>query len=270
MQKHLGNRVVNLSVLGVNLFLIGAFLGAGCRKTPVVSHERQAATDVQSAVDKTSEADKLYEQREDLSKVRVGLTLLRQAQLEDGGSYEVAWRLAKFDYYLGAHTTDEDERYQAYREGIEAGKRAVSFQADKPEGHFWLGANLGGNAQASTLAGLTDIEDIRHEMEAVLKIDEGFQGGSAYMALGQIYLQAPRILGGDIAKAIALLEKGKRLGPNNAMMRLRLAEAYHEAKRDADARKELAGMFALTPAKGYEPEYKEAVAEGQKLLAKLR
>jgi len=262
--KKWGMRLIWLVVV------VGLVAGVACRKREVLSPEKQQAVDVKSAVQKIREADALYDQREDLSKVREGLTLLRQAQLEDSGSYDVAWRLSKFDYYLGAHTADENESYQAYREGIEAGKRAVSFHADKPEGHFWLGANLGGNAKASTLAGLTDIEDIRHEMETVLKIDDKFQGGSAYLGLGQVYLEAPRLLGGDVARAIGLLEKGKRVGPTNAMIRLRLAEAYHAAKRDGDARRELSEMFSMTPAKGFEPEYKEAVSEGNKLLAQLR
>jgi hypothetical protein len=249
---------------------VAVLAGAACRKNAPITPEKQQTLDVQSAVVKVRLADALYDQREDLSKVREGLTLLRQAQLEDSGSYEVAWRVSQFDYYLGAHTTDEDESYKAYREGIEAGKSAVSFQGNKPEGHFWLGANLGGNAQANTLAGLTDIEDIRLEMEAVLKIDEGFQGASAYVGLGRVYLQAPRLLGGDVKKAIELLEKGKRLAPTNAMMRLRLAEAYHADKRDSEARRELAELFLLTPAPGFEPEYKESVSEGHKLADQLR
>lgn len=243
--------------------------GAACRKSEAVSEEKQVASDVEAAAEKTRQSDALYDQREDLSKVREGLTLLRQAELEDSGSYEVAWRMAKFDYYLGAHTPEQEERYKAYREGVDAGKRAVSFQGDKPEGHFWLGANLGGNAQASTLAGLTDIEDIRHEMEAVLKIDEGFQGGSAYLGLGQLYLETPRLLGGDVTKAIEVLQKGKRFGPTNAMIRLRLAEAYHAARQDAEARSQLTELFSMTPAKGFEPEYKEAISDGHKLMEKL-
>jgi len=247
------------------LLLVGA-----CRKTTVVTPENQAAADTQSAAEKTRQADALYEQREELPKVREALTLLRQAIIEDSDSYDVAWRIAKFDYYLGAHTTDEDERYKAYREGVDAARTAISFQPNKPEGHFWLGANLGGNARSNTLAGLTDIEDIRAEMEAVLKIDEGFQGGAAYTALGQVYVEAPRLLGGDVPKAIELLEKGKRIGPTNAMTRLRLAEAFHAARRDTDARRELTEMFALSPVKGFEPEYKETIAAGHKLMEELR
>lgn len=240
-----------------------------CRKQAVTPEQTQVL-DLKSAVTKTEQADALYDQREDLAKVREGLTLLRQAQIEDAGSYEVAWRLAKFNHHLGAHTPDAEESYKAFREGIEVGKKAVAFQPDKPEGHFWLGANYGGNAKVSTLAGLTDFDDIRQEMESVLKIDEGFQGASAYMALGQLYLEAPRLLGGDVKKAIELLEKGKRVGPANGLLRLRLAEAYHAVKRDADARRELNELFSVTPTKGFEPEYKEAVTEGRKLMEKLR
>ena len=243
--------------------------GASCRKQAVTPEQNQVL-DLKAAVAKTEQADALYDQREDLAKVREGLTLLRQAQIEDAGSYEVAWRLAKFNYHLGSHTPDADESYKAYREGMDAGKKAVAFQPDKPEGHFWLGANYGGNAKVSTLAGLTDFDDIRQEMEAVLKIDEGFQGASAYMALGQLYLESPRFLGGDVTKAVELLKKGKQLGPSNGLLRLRLAQAYHELKRDADARRELNELFSLTPTKGFEPEFKEAVTEGHKLMEKLR
>jgi hypothetical protein len=248
------------------------FCGAGfaCRKRTVTVEQGQATADLQDAVAKAQQADLLYIQREDLSKVREALTLLRLAQLEDSESYDVAWRVAKCDYYLGSHAADDDEAYKAFREGIEAGKSAAKLASNKPEGHFWLGANYGGNAQISTLAGLSDIEDIRQEMETVLKLDEGFQSGSAYMVLGQLYLQAPRMLGGDSAKAVELLEKGKRFGPTNALLRLHLAEGYHALNRNADARKELEALFSMTPDKGFEPEYREAVSQGQKLMGKLQ
>ena len=50
-----------------------------------------------------------------------------------------------------------------------AGKAAVQLQPNKPEGHFWLGANYGGTAAHSTLANLSSFQDIKGEMEAVLK-----------------------------------------------------------------------------------------------------
>ena len=114
------------------------------------------------------------------------------------------------------------------------------------------------------------MEDIRTEMETVLKLDEGFQHGSAYMVLGQLYLQAPRILGGDHHKAVEYLEKGLRFGKNNGLLRLRLAEAYHAVDRDADARQQIDALLTLTPVPDYAPEQQGAVEQAKKLLEKLK
>ncbi|HET6893190.1 MAG TPA: TRAP transporter TatT component family protein [Pyrinomonadaceae bacterium] len=226
-------------------------------------------TDRQQATENVAQAEELYRQREDLSKLRQAVTLLRQARIGDYGNYEIAWKLAKFDYYLGSHTDDDRERDEAFREGIEAAKTAVQIYGDKPDGHFWLGANYGGTAEHSIVAGLATIEDIRREMEAVLKIDEGYQSGSAYLGLGQLYLQAPKILGGDTQKAISYLEKGLKFGSNNALLRLRLAEAYEAAHRDAEARREIDFLLRMTPHPDYVPEHNEAVGEARKLLKKM-
>src|SRR5437870_5601214 len=140
-------------------------------------------------------------------KVREAIVQLRHAQLTDGGNYDVAWRLAKCNYYLGSHSPNEGEKENAFREGIKAGKLSVTLQDKKPDGHFWLGANYGGTAETSTLAGLTEVEDIKREMEIVIKLDEKYEGGSAYMVLGQTFLEAPLLLGGDREKAVEYLEK---------------------------------------------------------------
>ena len=240
-----------------------------CRNQRSEAENNTGQTDKTVAAETIAEGDQLYSQREDLSKVRLGVALLRQARTVDFGSYEAAWKLARISYYLGAHTDDARERDEAFREGTEAGKTAVQLSSEKPEGHFWLGANYGGSAQHSTLAGLSNIEDIRREMEAVLRIDEQFEGGSAYLVLGQLYLEAPRFFGGDYRKALEYLEKGLKFGSNNALLRLRLAEAYHEANRDADARKQIDILLKMTPNPDYLPEHKEAVDKAKKLLEKI-
>ncbi len=258
-------QLLTLSVAIIVTLSLGA-----CRKQAAETAKGVDVGDAKTAAERVSEADRLYAQREDLAKVRQAVALVRQAQVADYGSYEAAWKLAEFDYYLGEHTTDERERDEAFREGTEAGKSAVRLQPERAEGHFWLGANYGGTAEHSTLASLSSVEDIRTEMEAVLKLNEGFQHGSAYMVLGQLYLQAPRILGGDHQKAIENLEKGLRFGKNNGLLRLRLAEAYHAVSRDGDARKQIDSILSLTPEPDYVPEQKDAVTQARKLLEKLK
>jgi len=243
---------------------------AACSKPAAETPQGVDVGDANAAAAKVAEADKLYAGREDLDKVRQAVALLRQARIEDYGSFDAAWKLSRAAYYLGDHTTDDRERETSFREGVEGGQAAVKLQDSKAEGHFWLGANYGGAAKHSTLAGLSSVEDIRKEMETVLRIDEGFQAGSAYMVLGQLYLQAPRVLGGDVSKAIGYLEKGLKVGETNARLRLRLAEAYHAAKRDAEAQKQIdyLGSMKLDPA--YAAEYKEAQEQAKKLSAELR
>jgi tetratricopeptide (TPR) repeat protein len=262
----MGEIVAKLAVCGAALAVAAGLFGCSKPAEQAVS----APVNGQPVAETIAEADKFYAQRADVMKVRQGLIALRQAAAENPTSYELAWRVAQYNYYLGSHTSDETEQEKAFHDGIEAGKLAVKLNNDRPEGHFWLGANYGGTAEISTLAGLAEIEDIKREMEAVLKIDERFQSGSAYMALGQVYLKAPRILGGDVSKAIDYFQKGLKFGPNNALLRLRLAEAYAEAQRAEDARRELKILFDSQPSVGYEPEHSDAVKEGRELEAKLK
>jgi tetratricopeptide (TPR) repeat protein len=255
---------IRLLVLGsVALIGLAACQGEG----PPATNE--TADNSQTSVGAIEEADRLYVAREDLMKVRQGLVTLRRRAMVDGGNYDIAWRLARLNYYLGSHTTDSAEREKAFREGIQAGKLAVQLQDGKPDGHFWLGANYGGSAQDSTLAGLSEVEDIRREMDTVIKLDSNYQAGSAYMVMGQTYLQAPMLLGGDRYKAVEYLEKSVQIGPTNALAHIHLAEAYLAVNKKDDAQKQLATLIAMKPNPDFIPEHNEALVEARKLQAQL-
>ncbi len=194
-------------------------------------------------------------------QLRRGIVSLRQALTKDPANYDAAWKLSKFNYYLATHTEDTNERDNAFRDGIEAGQTAIKIQNEKPDGHFWLGANYGGAAEQSTIQGLATVNDIRKEMETVLRLDEGYQDGSAYMVIGLVHLNAPSIAGGDPKKAVEEMEKGLRFGEPNAFLHLHLAEAYIKVGRNDDARRELKKILSMTPDPNYLPEYKEASSE---------
>jgi len=221
------------------------------------------------AVELIAQADKLYAERADLSKVRDRAAYLRQARATEPGNYEAAWRLARMNYFLGEHTEDTGERDKAFDEGIKAGKEAVRLQEQKPEGHFWRGANLGGQAQHSALAGFSSANDIRREMQRVIQLDEGFMSGSAYMALARVDLEVPPVMGGDPKKAVELLEKGLKFGENNAQLRYYLAQGYVKLKRNEDARKQLEAILNMQPDPNYVPEHNDAVAKARQLMQKV-
>ena len=252
------------SIVAISICLL--VLATSCNDGPLA--ELPPADSASAAVEITT-ADQLYGQREDLMQLRRGIVSLRQALTKDPGNYEAAWKLSKFNYYLATHTDNSKELDDAFRAGIEAGKTAVQLQNEKPDGHFWLGANYGGAAQHSTIQGLATVNDIQNEMQTVLRLDEGYQNGSAYMVLGLVYLNAPSIVGGDPKKAVEEMEKGLRFGEPNAFLHLHLAEAYKKVGRNDDARKEIKKILSMTPDPNYLPEYKEASAAAQKLLDQI-
>jgi len=255
-----------------NRYITGAIaifmllLATSCNEgTPIES----PAADSASAGADIASADQLYGQRADLMQVRRGIVSLRQALTKDPGNYDAAWKLSKFNYYLATHSDNSQERDDAFRDGIDAGKTAVQLQNEKPDGHFWLGANYGGAAEHSTIQGLATVNDIRNEMQTVLRLNEEYQDGSAYMVLGLVYLNAPGVVGGDPKKAVEEMEKGLRYGEPNAFLHLHLAEAYKKVGRNDDARKELKKILSMTPDPNYLPEHKEASTAAQKLLDEI-
>ena len=252
-----------ISAISIGILLFAASCNVG--SPPVES----PAADNRSAAEEIRQADQLYGQREDLMQLRRGIVALRQALTKDPGNYEAAWKLSKFNYYLATHTDNPKERDDAFNAGIDSGKAAVQLQNEKADGHFWLGANYGGAAEHSSIQGLATVDDIRNEMEAVLRLDQGYQNGSAYMVLGLVYLNAPALVGGDPKKAVEEMEKGLPFGEPNAFLHLHLAEAYQKVGRNDDARRQLKKILDMTPDPNYLPEYKEASAGAQKLMDQI-
>ncbi len=218
------------------------------------------------------QADEGYRERADLARVREGLQALRRVRAVQPENYDAAWRMARLDYTLGDKSPDAKEQVTAFTEGIEAGETAARVGNDKPEGHFWYGANKGGYAETQgPLSGLSAAKELRKEMERVVQIDPKFQGGSAYMVLGRLDLELPELLGGSTKRALETLETGLNFGGDqNSLFRLRLAEAYLANKRPADARQQANFILNMKPAPDYLPEYQESVEGARKVLAKAK
>ena len=120
------------------------------------------------------------------------------------------------------------------------------------------------------LYALSSLPDIRREMETVIKLDERFQAGSAYLALGQLDLELPDMMGGDSHRAVDELEHGLRFGQDNALLRLQLARAYYEVGRHTDAREQASAILKMKPSPEYKPEYEEAAEGARQILSKFK
>jgi hypothetical protein len=140
--------------------------------------------------------DELFKHRDDIPSAKRAAELWA-ARAAGGTDFEAAWKLSRICYWLGT-AGPEKERKAALARGEQAARQAVKIAPDKPEGHFWMAANMGELAQqGSMFAGLHYKGMIKAELEAVLKIDPGWQEGSADRALGEWYFKVPGFAGGS-------------------------------------------------------------------------
>ena len=214
-------------------------------------------------------AESLFAERADINKLRTAVNTLALARNPDQRNYEVEWKFAKYSYFLGKGEALEKDAIAAFEKGRDAARIASRVDPSKPDGHFWYGANLGELSRISPVTvGIKSVDDIRESINASIAIEPGYQNGSGFDALGQLEMATRTLKGGTIQKAIEYYEKGLEVSPENANIRLHLAEAYLAAKKDGDAKKQLNALFALRPDAGYEIEHKLAVEKGKALLAK--
>jgi tetratricopeptide (TPR) repeat protein len=217
-----------------------------------------------------ADADALYRARADVESARRAADMWTGRLRANPSDFEAAWKLARADYWLGGHAAQRDRK--SYLEaGIAAGRAAVSAQPSRPEGHFWIAANMGALAESFGLRqGLKYRGDIRDELMTVLKLDAGFQQGSADRALGRWYFKVPGLFGGSKKKSEEHLRRSLTYNQNSIASRYFLAETLLEMDRKAEAISELERVAALPPDPEWEPEDKEFKAQAQRLLTTLR
>jgi hypothetical protein len=128
-----------------------------------------------------------------------------------------------------------------------AGESAVRLENDRPEGHFWLAADMGRLAESFGLRSALKYRGrIKDELERVLLINPAWEGGSADAALGEWYATVPRLFGGSRQKAEQHLRRALDYDANNASALLSLAEML-AAEGKTDETRNLLRRVIQTP-----------------------
>jgi tetratricopeptide (TPR) repeat protein len=258
MQRTNFYRFITISLLSVLLASCASKADMESSSTP------PGATQIAETI---LETDNLFRQRENLQNLREAVKRLAAVRNPDQRNYEVEWKFAKYNYFLGRQTDNEKESEKALADGVQAGRIASRLEPDKPDGHFWYGANLGEQAKKSPVTvGIKAVDDIREAMNKVIEIEPGYQGASAYDGLAQVELSTRGILGGKPEKAVEYLEKALEIEKNNTYLYLHLAEAYLAVNRTADAKKQLEHLLTMKPNPDYVIEHREITEKAKKLL----
>jgi tetratricopeptide (TPR) repeat protein len=214
-------------------------------------------------------ADDYYLGRSNPSNLEQALRLLRQQVSVNPNDYEAWWRIARSEAHLGTDLDSKDEKGQVatFQAGVDAGRRAVSLQPNRVEGHFWLGANYGLLAETEGwFKGLRLLDTVRQQMETVVRLDPDYEQAAGQRTLARIYYRAPFFKGGDKQRSIELLTECLKRFPHDSFALLYLAEDYLAVGRKAQARGLFDQILSLCPDPIYGPELAANQAEARERL----
>lgn len=226
------------------------------------------ASAASAALTAQADPDALYRDRANLARAREAAAIWESRQTSDPKSFETAWKLSRAMYWLGGHDAPEARR-AALERGVAAGRQAAMLEPNKPEGHFWMAANMGALAESFGMRqGLKYRGPIKDALETVLRIDPGFQQGSADRALGRWYYKVPGLFGGSKKKSEEHLRKSLTYNPNSSASLFFLAETLFELDRQRDAIDTLQKVIAAPIDPDWEPEDRDFKRQADERLKK--
>jgi tetratricopeptide (TPR) repeat protein len=131
-----------------------------------------------------------------------------------------------------------EAKLAGYARGRDVARRAIELAPQSPDAHLWYAANLGrwavtkGKLRAAFL-----LSTLKEEIQIVLALDPNHVAGLSLA--GSIFLETPRLLGGDVTRAEGYLRKALTLDPHFTRARVELARCLIERGRFDEARQEL-------------------------------
>src|SRR5437868_7575480 len=89
---------------------------ASCNSNDSTSETAQKA-DPAAIAKAVDEAEALFKQRGDVSKLRDAVALLGKARVDNPRTFDLEWRFSKFNYFLGKQTKDEKAAEKIFTTG---------------------------------------------------------------------------------------------------------------------------------------------------------
>lgn len=216
---------------------------------------------------RAQDPEALYRDRARIPSAVAAAAAWTTAVARDPAAFEPAWKLARICYWLGGHAP-ADQRRSYLERGVTAANAATALRPERPEGYFWMAANMGALAESFGLrAGLKYRKPIKAALETVLRIDPAFMQGSADRALGRWYHKVPRLFGGSRAEAESHLRASLRYDNRSIISRFFLAELLDDAGRANEARAEFTALVAAELSEEWGPEEADYQARARARLA---
>jgi tetratricopeptide (TPR) repeat protein len=181
--------------------------------------------------------------------------------------FEAKVLLSRLCWSLGNHQKERDDQKNWFERGRDLGEEAKEEFPDKVEGYYWFAVNYGEWVdRASIFSKIGAKKVIVENMEKVLALDESYDSGGAFIALGRINYIAP---GGSYAKAVKYYERAIELEPNRTTAYLYLGELYLHEHIFEKASKNLHAVESIEVNPRYLIEARDDRIAVKKLLRKL-
>jgi tetratricopeptide (TPR) repeat protein len=136
----------------------------------------------------------------------------------------------------------DDDKLAAYERGREAGRRAVELDPQGFLGHLWYAVNTARWGQTKgVVRSLFLLPTVRAEIRTLLELAPNV--AAVYALAGNVDLEVPGPLGGDLERAEATFRKGLQLDPAFTGIRVGLAKVLIKKTQLADARRELQAVL---------------------------
>ncbi len=215
--------------------------------------------------------DALYKDRENLASAQKAVAIWAARLSANAKNFESAYKLAQARYWLGTNGLPEPERKAALEAGIAAARTAIAINPGRPEGHFWLAANMGALAESFGMRqGIRYRGQIKDALLTTLKLDPAFLDGSADRALGRWYFKVPGLFGGSNKQSEMHLRKSLTYNPNSIISHIFLAETLADMGRKDEARKEAQAAIDAPLDPNWTPEDRRFKETAKRLLRELR
>ena len=215
--------------------------------------------------------DTLYKDRENPASAKKATDIWAARLAADPKDFDSAYRLAQARYWLGSNGLPPPERKPALEAGIAAARTAIALRPARPEGHFWLAANMGALAESFGMRqGIKYRGEIKEALLTTLKLDPAFLDGSADRALGRWYYKVPGLFGGSDKQSEIHLRKSLTYNPNSIISHLFLAETLADLGRKDEARQECQAAIDAPIDPNWAPEDRRFKEQAKQLLEKIR
>ena len=157
-------------------------------------------------------ADRLF-----IERAQKAFTQAQKDYLADTNSSACAGQLARTSFDLADLATNEPQRAEFAKRGIDTCRAWLAREPKAAPGHYYLAMNLGelAQAEAPSIAAYKLVHEVEREFKAAADLDVHFDYAGPARTLGELYYQAPvwPLSVGSKHKAREWLERAVALAP---------------------------------------------------------